>query len=73
MTLDFSLAFFQQREVITQRQLRHPNILQLLGVFAMSNSQIAIVAPWAPGGDAVAFVEKHTGPDCFMHLVGDNT
>ena len=39
----------------------------------MSDSRIAIVAPWAPGGDAVAFVEEHTGPDCFMRLVGDNT
>jgi len=47
-------------EVVTWRQLSHPNVLPFYGVFHLNNnrSRVCLISPWMENGNIVQFLSK---------------
>lgn len=57
------------REIITHRQLSHPNVLPFLGVLRGRDHPLVIVTPYLPNGNAVNYIKNHYTPQSFMKIV----
>ena len=57
------------KQVVLWKSLRHPNVLQLVGV-TMSDGHSAIVSEWMTNGDVNEYVKTHRDANRF-ELVGD--
>jgi hypothetical protein len=53
-------------EAIFWKELKHDNVLQLLGLAEITSqdvTSVAFVAPWIDGGDILKYVAKHPNAD----------
>lgn len=56
-----------RREIIAQRQLQHPNILSLVGIFRDSKHPLSIVTPWIEQGHVKLYLPSH--PHHFLRII----
>jgi len=61
------------REVVTWKALRHPNVLQLIGV-TMTENKFVMVSEWMKNGNINVFLKANPGVNrlelvCFLSLV----
>ncbi|KAJ6596166.1 kinase-like domain-containing protein, partial [Mycena vulgaris] len=57
------LASGWSREIVLWRQLTHPNVLPLYGIYQMKdsyNSPVCMVSPWMKYGNVVQFLDVHS-------------
>ncbi|KAF8296927.1 kinase-like protein [Clavulina sp. PMI_390] len=45
-----------RREIISQIQIRHPNVIPILGVSSSPNHPLSIITPFVPNGSALGFL-----------------
>ncbi|KAF9508955.1 hypothetical protein BS47DRAFT_1332467 [Hydnum rufescens UP504] len=57
-----------QREIITHRQLKNRNILELLGIFKSDQHPLTIITPWMENGEASKYLKTH--PENFIIVRG---
>ncbi|KAF9508492.1 hypothetical protein BS47DRAFT_216845 [Hydnum rufescens UP504] len=56
-----------RREIITHRQLKNRNILELLGIFKSDQHPLTIITPWMENGEALKYLKAH--PENFIIVV----
>ena len=56
-----------RREIIALRQLSHPNVLQLIGVYADSEHPLSIITRWLDNGTAKSYLKQD--PAAFTNIV----
>ena len=52
------------KEFVSWKALRHPNVLQLIGVI-MTEDEFAMVSEWMPNGNINQFVREHRDANRF--------
>lgn len=52
-------------EIVTWRQLSHPNVLAFHGVWHPNNnrSRVSLISPWMENGNLVQYLKRTSSPD----------
>lgn len=65
-----------RRQVIAHLQIRHPNILPLLGVTGGADHPLSVITPFAGQGHALRFLrgmDRGDRPSALLRIVGHTT
>lgn len=73
MRLSFSFVKLIHREILMHRQLKHKNVIPLVGVFAedVVLSAPLIVLPYFKNGSAKAYLKGNMTMENYERIVGD--